>query len=290
MNELVKQDWYQQLIEDCKDIIVESVFTSRWALIEGYHLLGKRILEENDNFKRAKIYGQEITSHVSQSLDKSKRTIERAIQFVRQYPDISKLPEGKNISWHKIVNKYLPAPKTEAPELPKGKYNVIYADPPWKYSDKLIEGYGAAEHHYPAMSIKQLCELDVKNIVADNAVLFLWVTSPMLDECWPVIKAWGFEYKTSFVWNKVKHNYGHYNSVRHEFLLICTKGSYLPQNNKLFDSVQTIERTRKHSEKPEQFRKLIQSMYPKGKRIELFARKKYPNWDTYGDDPRIQSK
>ena len=113
------------------------------------------------------------------------------------------------------------------------KYSVIYADPPWKYSDKLIDGYGAAEHHYPPMSIKELCSLPVKQRAADNAVLFMWVTAPFVDECWPIIDSWGFEYKTCFVWDKVKHNFGHYNSVRHELLLVCTRGTYLPETNEL---------------------------------------------------------
>jgi N6-adenosine-specific RNA methylase IME4 len=165
------------------------------------------------------------------------------------------------------------------------KYPIFYADPPWKYSDELIEGYGAAVHHYPPMPIKELCALPVQNRAADAAVLFLWVTSPILDECWPVIKSWGFEYKASFVWDKVRHNYGHYNSVRHELLLICTRGSYLPENGELVDSVISLERTLEHSVKPEYFRELIDKMYPTGKRIELFARGEIPkHWDRWGDE------
>jgi len=163
------------------------------------------------------------------------------------------------------------------------KYSVFYADPPWKYSDELIEGYGAATHHYPPMSIQELCELPIKAKAFDNAALFLWVTSPILEECFEVIKAWGFEYKASFVWDKIKHNYGHYNSVRHKLLLICTKGSYLPESSKLKDSVVSIEHTDEHSEKPEYFRILIEKMYPNSKKIELFGRKKYLGWDSFGD-------
>jgi len=164
------------------------------------------------------------------------------------------------------------------------KYSVFYADPPWEYGDKLIEGYGAAEHHYPAMSIHELCELPIKNIVADNAVLFLWVTAPIVEECFEVIGAWGFEYKAQFIWDKVKHNYGHYNSVRHELLLICTRGSYLPETNELVDSIMSIERSDTHSEKPEEFRQIIERLYPTGKKIELFARKKVKHWEAWGDE------
>jgi len=175
--------------------------------------------------------------------------------------------------------------KEEVNDVPKvdGKYRIIYADPPWQYGDKLTDGYGAADNHYPTMSIQELCELPIKELADENAVLFLWVTSPMLEECFEVIKAWGFKYKTSFVWDKVKHNMGHYNSVRHELLLVCTKGSCLPDNNKLFDSVVSIERSDKHSEKPEYFREIIDALYPYGKKIELFARKKVNGWDVWGN-------
>jgi N6-adenosine-specific RNA methylase IME4 len=171
------------------------------------------------------------------------------------------------------------------PELPDDKYRVLYADPPWKYADKGLDDYGHAERHYNTMSIDDLCLMGerLKPMVADNAVLFLWVTSPLLADCFEVIRSWGFFYKTSFVWDKVKHNFGHYNSVRHELLLVCTRGSCTPDNLKLFDSVQEIERTEKHSEKPEQFRSIIDTLYIDGKKLELFSRKQVDNWDVWGD-------
>jgi N6-adenosine-specific RNA methylase IME4 len=171
-----------------------------------------------------------------------------------------------------------------AKPLPTGKYRVIYADPPWKYEDQLTESYGPTRFHYPAMTIAQLCDLPIANLADDDAVLFLWVTSPILPEAFPVIKAWGFTYKGSFIWDKVKHNMGHYNSVRHEFLLICTRGSCLPDSDTLVDSVQSIERSPKHSEKPEEFRRIIDMLYSKGRRLELFARKKAKGWDSWGNE------
>ena len=168
--------------------------------------------------------------------------------------------------------------------LPEGKYRVIYADPPWKYRDSGLDDYGHAERHYPSMSIEELCELPVKSLSAEDAVLFLWVTAPMLEEAFRVIDAWDFTYKAMFVWDKVKHNYGHYNSVRHEVLLIYTRGSMLPERGKLYDSVVVIERSKRHSEKPEKFREIIEAMYPSGPRIELFARKPSPGWATWGNE------
>ncbi len=171
-----------------------------------------------------------------------------------------------------------------APALPSSKYRIIYADPPWSYGDKLIEGYGSAEHHYPSMSIEALCAMPVEEMVEDNAVLFLWVTSPLLEECFPVIKAWGFKYKTSMIWNKDAHNFGHYVSVRHELLLICTKGSCTPDAKTLPPSVVT-EKREEHSVKPETFRTIIDSMYTRGKKLELFRRGGNPEgWTAWGNE------
>jgi N6-adenosine-specific RNA methylase IME4 len=178
-----------------------------------------------------------------------------------------------------------------AAPLPDGKYRVLYADPPWHYGNSGVindsDGYGHAERHYPPLTIAELCALDVASLAADNAVLFLWVTSPLLAECWPVIKAWGFTYKASLVWDKVDHNFGHYVSVRHELLLLCTRGSCLPDHpTPMPDSVLTIPRSSIHSQKPEAFRQLIDQLYDGGAdaKLELFARAAAPGWSTWGNE------
>jgi N6-adenosine-specific RNA methylase IME4 len=171
----------------------------------------------------------------------------------------------------------------KAKELPTGKYRIVYADPPWNYGDKRDGRTTGAEDHYPTMTIEQLCQMPIREMTDDNAVLFLWVTSPILNECFEVIGAWGFDYKTSFIWDKVKHNMGHYNSVRHEFLLICTKGSCVPDVAKLHDSVITEERT-EHSKKPDIFRSIIEELYTYGSKIELFAREEHQGWTNWGNE------
>jgi len=88
------------------------------------------------------------------------------------------------------------------------------------------------------------------------------------------------------VWDKIKHNMGHYNSVRHEFLLICTRGSCTPDVVKLYDSVQAIERT-EHSKKPEEFRAIIDTLYTHGNKIELFARQPADGWEVWGNVPAV---
>lgn len=161
------------------------------------------------------------------------------------------------------------------------KYRVIYADPPWAYNDKQdTEKLGGAVKHYPTMPLDEICSLPVP--AEKDAVLFLWTTSPMLEDSFRVINAWGFRYKSSFIWDKVSHVMGHYNSVRHEFLLVCVKGSCTPDVPKLYDSVVSIERT-DHSRKPEEFRKMIDTLYPVGERLEMFARETYEGWDVWGN-------
>jgi N6-adenosine-specific RNA methylase IME4 len=216
---------------------------------------------------------------------------ERAIQDSTALLDKLTTGEAKSVIDAQRILKKEAAIKQHGTPKPQGvvdiyavknKYRVIYADPPWAYGDpRSGQGITGATDHYPTMPLKEICALPVKDITEDNAVLFLWVTSPLLEESFEVIKAWGFKYKSSFVWDKIGHNMGHYNSVRHEFLLICTKGSCTPDNVKLFDSVQSIQKT-EHSRKPEEFREIIDTLYQVGNRIELFARKQAEKWDAWG--------
>ena len=168
----------------------------------------------------------------------------------------------------------------------KEKFRVIYSDPAWSYNDKQeTPQLGGAAKHYDTMSVNEICSLPVKEISEKDSVLFLWVTSPLLEDAFLVIKAWGFKYKTSFVWDKVKHNMGHYNSVRHEMLLIATKGSCTPDNKKLYDSVQSIERNDNHSEKPIEFLNIIDDLYNYGNKLEMFCRDiKKDKWYGWGNE------
>jgi N6-adenosine-specific RNA methylase IME4 len=167
------------------------------------------------------------------------------------------------------------------------KYRIIYADPPWDYgSHAQAPGQTSAADHYAVMDVESISaetigDKPIKDCVEDDAVLFLWVTSPFLVKALPVIQDWGFEYKASFVWDKIKHNVGHYNSVRHELLLICTRGSCLPDTKELIDSVQSIERG-KHSEKPVEFFDIIETLYTRGRKVQMYGRKQRPGWDTHG--------
>ena len=86
-------------------------------------------------------------------------------------------------------------------ETMEKKYNIIYADPPWRYD--MNRGQGAAENHYPTMSIQEICRLPVAELAAKDCALFLWVTFPQLQDAMKLFEAWGFTYKTlGFAWVK----------------------------------------------------------------------------------------
>lgn len=226
----------------------------------------------------------------AKTIGTSRANVERAEAIKRASPDIARKVETGEMTpteAQRQIKKAQVSDKVAA--IPPGKYRVIYADPPWKYNDtqggSISESYGAAEKHYPSMSLSELSSLPIPELSQEDAVLFLWATSPLLPDAIKLGNAWGFKYKAAFIWDKVKHNMGHYNSVRHELLLICTKGSCTPDVMKLFDSVQVIERTDKHSEKPEEFRAIIDTLYPHGPRIELFRRGDAPEgWMVWGNE------
>lgn len=166
--------------------------------------------------------------------------VARGDVLATERPDLAKAVmrgEIKPAEAHRQMKRDKVAGKVE--ELPADKFTVIYADPPWKYNDAQAvkgdfgTGTGSANSHYPSMTLSELKALNIPSMAADNAVLWLWATCPLLEDALELCRAWGFKYKAQFVWDKVKHNMGHYNSVRHELLLICTKGSCTPENVKL---------------------------------------------------------
>lgn len=176
----------------------------------------------------------------------------------------------------------------------EGMYRVIYADPPWLYGDRGATESGAlakAEGHYPGMTIAELCALPVQSHALDNSVLFMWVTVPLLLQApgpREVLEAWGFTYKTNHTWDKVLGNYGHYSHVIHEHLIVATRGSCLPDApTPSPKSVTRIRRSETHSEKPDEFRKMIQQQYTTGPYLELFGRKPVKGWSVFGNDARL---
>jgi len=163
-----------------------------------------------------------------------------------------------------------------------GRFPVIYADPPWRYEHVKTDSR-AIENQYPTMDLDAICALPVHDIATDDAVLFLWATSPKLAEAMRVVEAWGFSYRTCAAWVKNKIGMGYYFRQRHELLLVATRGSLpVPEPSHRQDSVVEAPIT-EHSAKPAIFAELIERMYPEHKRIELFCRSPRAGWEAWGN-------
>lgn len=109
---LIKSDWYDSLLDDISSTWTESVFISRWSLIEGYHAVGQRLRQDDDKMSSM----TELVNKCAGDMGVSPRKLWYAVQFYDKFPDLDNLPGGKNISWSKIKTKYLPSEKKEKPE------------------------------------------------------------------------------------------------------------------------------------------------------------------------------
>ena len=185
------------------------------------------------------------------------------------------------------------------PPLPIMKYDIIYADPPWDYGGKMqydtssIKSVNqnfekdvfisSASFKYPTLKLKELKELDVPSISAENSLLFLWTTGPQLANSVQLGEAWGFSYKTvAFVWDKQVHNPGRYTLSQTEFVLVFKRGKFpSPRGARNIRQFISVHRG-KHSEKPIEVIQGITEMFPSQKKIELFARRSFDGWDRWG--------
>lgn len=171
---------------------------------------------------------------------------------------------------------------------PEGVYSVIYADPAWQYDNSGL--HGAAERHYPTMPTTDICLLlkQLELEVSENAVLFLWGTNPLLTDALCVIEAWGFQYKTNFVWvkDKATTGLGFYTHGQHELLFVATRGSFLPNFK---PSSVIAEKKGAHSVKPASTYSMIETMYPDQRYIELFARENQERkgWAFWGLEANV---
>lgn len=170
------------------------------------------------------------------------------------------------------------------------KYNIIYADPPWSYKTWTAKGgHKSASAHYQVMNTKDICNLSISELAADDCCLFLWATMPNLPEAFEVIKAWGFTYKTcAFDWVKVYRSgkpvigLGYWTRANAELCLLATKGHPKRINKNVSQIIMSIPG--RHSEKPAEARDRIVQLLGDLPRVELFARQKVEGWDSWGNE------
>ena len=165
------------------------------------------------------------------------------------------------------------------PPLPSGRYDIIYADPPWHYKGQLqhagegSQDTGGAIRHYPTVTLDDLKTLNIPTICAHDCLLFMWATNPHLDQAIDLGKAWGFAWATvAFVWDKVRVNPGFYTMSQCELCLVFKRGKIpSPRGARNVRQLVTAKRGA-HSQKPDEVRLRIENMFPLLRKIELFAR------------------
>lgn len=165
--------------------------------------------------------------------------------------------------------------------FPDTNYEVIYADPPWRYDFSKSDSR-QIENQYATMSVDEICQLEIPS--AENAVLYLWATAPKLREALQVMESWGFEYKSHAIWDKEIIGIGYWFRGQHELLLVGTKGKFSPPEQSLRQSSIIKHKREKHSKKPDIVRTLITAWYFDKKKLELFARQQTVGWDSWGNE------
>lgn len=175
--------------------------------------------------------------------------------------------------------------------LPVAKFGVIYADPEWKFETYSENGMDrSADNHYPTSDLDAILQRPVASIAAEDSVLFLWATVPMLPQGLQVMAAWGFTYKSHLIWNKNRAGNGYWFRNRHELLLVGTRGNLpAPAMGTQFDSV-IDEPLAGHSEKPDAFYEVIERYFPTLPKIELNARRSRTGWMSWGLEAPVQSE
>ena len=171
-----------------------------------------------------------------------------------------------------------------------GKYQIIYADPPWSYKDRATAGNRGAAFKYSVAETDLICRLPVASISDENSALFMWATMPMLPDALRVISAWGFRYKTAaFVWVKKNKKadtdffgMGNWTRANAELCLLGVKG----KPKRVSASVRQVIQSPvlRHSEKPAEIRERIVELMGDLPRIELFARVVSDGWHVWGNE------
>ena len=193
-------------------------------------------------------------------------------------------------------------------KLPTKKYSIIYADPPWDYKGQLqyttpkgpkhthtndhndLTTKGAAVH-YPTVPVKLMKTWDIPSICKPDCLLFMWTSSPHLDQAIDLGKAWGFDYATvAFVWDKMRPNPGFYTMSSTELCLVFKRGRIPKPRGSRNQRQYLAEKRTRHSAKPAEIRNRIKRMFPRQSKLEMFAREKTPGWDVWGNDSKVVSR
>lgn len=174
-------------------------------------------------------------------------------------------------------------------DLPPGPFGLIYADPPWSFSNFSAKGEKKnPKAHYDCMDVAAIEAMPVRTIADRDCVLAIWATFPMLPQALQVMDAWGFTYKTGGAWGKqsktgkkLHFGTGYIFRSAAELLLIGTRGKPGVAARNVRNL--WLAPVREHSRKPNQIVADLEALWPDAARLELFARSTRPGWHVWGN-------
>ncbi len=174
-------------------------------------------------------------------------------------------------------------------DWPTGRWATIYADPPWMEAGagRIKRG---ADRHYALMATREIAALPLRELVGDDAHLYLWTTNNRLPEALEVVEAWGFHYRTLITWTKDRMGLGQYFRGLTEHCIFAVRGMipYRTADGKRAQGVTGFAASRTtHSTKPGRMRQMIEIVSP-APYLELFARAEAIGWDAWGNEAARQ--
>lgn len=284
-------------LDHLADVVRSEYQRSRDAMsesVEAYFACGRALLAAREALPSNEAFGEWFRSQEFGFSRQWGNTLKLAAEHETEVRVLSasQLADGRTVNIEKAVKQVRAALgsgrdakpastdiHTDDPDAdaPPATFSTIVIDPPWRYENTITRG--AAEDHYPTMSLGELADLELP--ADDNAHLYLWVTNGFLREAFDLIDAWGFIYKACITWCKPQIGMGNYfrNSTEHVYFAL--RGS-LPTNANNVPTWFTADRTR-HSAKPECFYDLVERSSP-GPRLEMFARRRRLGWHTWGNE------
>lgn len=246
--------------------------------------------------RSAKAVQDKGTPELQRAVDQGHLAVSAAAQAAKLGPEVQNKIAGEATAGHANVARNVIKQETRADRevdlgakqtaLPTKKYGVILADPEWRFEpwSRTTGMDRAADNHYPTSCTEVIAARDVPSIAADDCVLFLWATAPMLPHALMVMEAWGFDYKSNYVWDKGRDGTGYWNRNAHEHLLIGVRGKIpapAPGTQRSSIIVSPVEL---HSAKPDCALEMIGQYFPTLPKIELNRRgPARPGWDSWGN-------
>jgi N6-adenosine-specific RNA methylase IME4 len=232
---------------------------------EARQALAKAARVSDGTFYKAKIIIAQAAESVKEGLRRGEVTIDAAYQKLTK-------ESRHNLAVQKVA-AFAPLSGTEGP------FGVLVADPPWRYEQRAEDTTHRAANPYPSMTYEEICDYQLPGL-ADDAILWLWTTNAHLEQAFSVARVWTFTPKTVLTWVKDKLGLGDWLRGQTEHCLLCVRGK--PVVTLTNQTTVLLAPATPHSQKPEAFFTLVESLCPDPRRGEVFARSARAGWVSIG--------